>query len=68
MPHCAEHDWVARLRAAGYHVTAATRDGLPPPEHTLPPRQAATLRGIRRTLGRLLLARRSGRVRHAPVP
>jgi hypothetical protein len=41
MPDRAELDWVARLRAAGYHITPATRDDLPPPEHTLPPRRTA---------------------------
>jgi len=30
---------IARLRAAGLQVTAATRDYLPPPRYTIPPKQ-----------------------------
>ncbi|HEX6750161.1 MAG TPA: hypothetical protein VF092_22905 [Longimicrobium sp.] len=60
MSHQVELDWVARLRAAGYHVTAATRDDLPPPVHTLPPRGAAAFAGIRHLLGRLFHRRSAG--------
>ncbi|HEX8907490.1 MAG TPA: hypothetical protein VF771_21775 [Longimicrobiaceae bacterium] len=65
MSNRAELDWVARLRAAGYHVTAATRDELPPPAHTLPPKRTAALRGFRRSLRRLVPRSRNAGVPHA---
>jgi hypothetical protein len=58
--------FIARLRAAGLKVTPATVDTLPPPEHTLPPKNILPylLEAWRRVLG----FRRSGRVNNAPVP
>ena len=57
---------IAQLRAAGLQITAATRDYLPPPRYTIPPRQFF----FRVRLGIRRLSRSALRSRHmhATVP
>jgi len=60
-------DWIARMRAAGYVVTPATRDTLPDPEHVLPAR-VGYLRHRVRGIRRLLRPHRSPHPGHARIP
>jgi hypothetical protein len=58
--------FIAHLRAAGLEITPATRDTLPPPRHTIPPRQFffRMRAGLRRLSPSALRMKR----RHATVP
>lgn len=59
---------VERLRAAGYEVLPATRDTLPEPEHTLPPRRQG-LKRLRNAMVRLWSSTSNHvRVKHASIP
>ena len=61
-----EADLVARMRAAGFTVSAATRDTLPPPRYTIPPKQFFFR--MRAGLRRLSHAALRIKHRHATVP
>jgi hypothetical protein len=61
-----EADLVARMRAAGFTVRAATRDYLPPPEHTIPPKHF--LSDVRAGLRRFSNTARRPKTKHAAVP
>ena len=61
-----EADLVARMRADGFTVSAATRDILPPPDHLLPSRQSfSRVRSGFRWFSSLV---RRPRVKHAAIP
>lgn len=57
---------IARLRAAGLQITPATRDTLPPPRYTIPPKQFF----FRMRVGLRRLSHPAFRIkhRHATVP
>jgi len=59
-------DLIARLRARGLVITAATRDTLPPPRHTIPPKQYFFR--LRAGLRRLTQPAVRSKHRHATVP